>query len=354
MKIDYDFFNGKRIFITGHNGFKGTWLCALLSYLGAEITGYSLYPDEQGMFIRTGLDKKIKCENGDISDLERLRKVFRSAEPEIVIHMAAQPLVRNSYEAPVYTYQTNVIGTVNICECIREYGRVKSFINVTTDKVYRNTGKEDGYKETDILDGYDPYANSKSCSELITGCYCRSFFLPKNIPTSTVRAGNVIGGGDISKDRIIPDCVKAAINGTKIQLRNPLSVRPYQHVLDALYAYLLLVQMQYEDIKYAGNYNVGPQEENGTSTAMIADLFCQAWGEGMSWEAYKENGPHEDHMLKLDCGKYISCFGHMPVWDIEKAIQHTVSWEKRNYSGMNPFDNMIVEIQQFLQEILEK
>ena len=233
------FYKGKKVLVTGHTGFKGTWLCKILVNAGADVTGYSLEaPTNPNLFELSGIENEIKSIIGDIRDLEHLKQVFTEVQPEIVLHLAAQPIVRDSYKDPVYTYETNVMGTVNICECVRLNSCVKSFLNVTTDKVYHNNEWEWGYRENDPLDGYDPYSNSKSCSELVTHSYINSFFKENGIAVSTARAGNVIGGGDFANDRIIPDCIRAAMKGESIIVRNPHSTRPYQHVLEPLVVYL--------------------------------------------------------------------------------------------------------------------
>lgn len=325
----YDFFRGKKIFITGHTGFKGTWLSKILINFGAEVTGYSLNPSSgESLFFISGVEKNMNSIIGDIRDFVLLEKTFKEFEPEIVIHLAAQPIVRESYNDPRYTYETNVMGTVNILECIRKSGCVKSFLNVTTDKVYKNNEWEWGYREYEPLDGYDPYSNSKSCSELVTNSYKNSFFTNENISISTARAGNVIGGGDFSNDRIIPDCIRAAVKKTNIIIRNPNSIRPYQHVLDPLCAYLLITLNQYEDIKYAGCYNVGPDECDCVTNGTLADLFCESWGEGLTWISRYDNGPHEANYLKLDCSKIKAVFGWSALWHIQKAINETVEWTK--------------------------
>ena len=255
--FDINFYKGKKVFITGHTGFKGSWLCKILTNVGAEVTGYSLNPPTSpSLFEIAKIEDDIHSVIGDIRYLDSLKSVFDEAQPEIVLHLAAQPIVRDSYNDPRYTYETNVMGTVNICECVRKSKTVKSFLNVTTDKVYLNKEWNWGYRENEELDGYDPYSNSKSCSELVTHSYINSFFNEMGIAVSTARAGNVIGGGDFANDRIIPDCVRAAIKNDDIVVRNPFSTRPYQHVLEPLYAYLMIAAMQYEDNKYAGYYNV--------------------------------------------------------------------------------------------------
>ncbi len=321
------FYKGKNVFITGHTGFKGTWLCKLLTMAGANVTGYALEPKDN-FFEIANVKNKINNVIGDIRDLESLKKAFDTAKPEIVLHLAAQPIVRTSYENPVYTYETNVMGTVNILECIRNSRTVKSFLNVTTDKVYRNNEWEWGYREDEYLDGFDPYSNSKSCSELITHCYQRSFFENGEVRISTARAGNVIGGGDTAKDRIIPDCIRAVKNNEKIIVRNENSIRPFQHVLDPIYAYLMIAQKQYEDKKYAGYYNVGPNEDDCITVGRLVTLFCNNWGNNAEYISKHTNGPHEAGFLKLDCSKIKKIFGWKPTWNIEKAVEKTVEYEK--------------------------
>lgn len=325
-----EFFKGKNILITGHTGFKGSWLSKILINWKANVSGFSLNPPtEPSLFTLLDLDSKMNSNIGDIRDLNKLNEVFKNLEPEIVIHMAAQPLVRESYENPHYTYETNVMGTVNICECIRNSNCVKSFLNVTTDKVYENKEKQEGYTEDEKLDGYDPYSNSKSCSEIITHSYNNSFFKKMKIPTSTARAGNVIGGGDFSKDRIVPDCVKSALQNKEIIIRNPYSTRPYQHVLEPLNAYLTIIKNQYQDINYSGYYNVGPNDEDCITTGDLATIFCKKWGDDLKWiDKHEKNAPHEANFLKLDSTKIRNTFNWKPKWGIEKAIEKTVEWTK--------------------------
>lgn len=324
------FYKGKNILITGHTGFKGSWLTQILVNFEANVSGFSLNPPtEPNLFTLLNLDSKMNSIIGDIRNLEHLKEAFNEIKPEIVIHMAAQPLVRESYENPVYTYETNVMGTVNICECVRTSKTVKSFLNVTTDKVYENIEKQEGYKEDEKLDGYDPYSNSKSCSELITHSYNNSFFKELGIATSTARAGNVIGGGDFARDRIIPDCVRAASHNEDIIIRNPFSIRPYQHVLEPLNMYLTIIQKQYEDINYAGYYNVGPDDNDCVSTGDLATLFCDKWNGDLKWINKSDiDAPHEANFLKLDSTKIKNTFNWRPKWGIEKAIEKTVEWTK--------------------------
>ena len=296
---------------------------------GAEVTGYALEPPTKpNLYELSGVGKQIHSVIGDVRDFAHLRKVFDEVKPEIVIHLAAQPLVRVSYEEPVYTYETNIMGTVNVCECVRQSSSVKSFLNVTTDKVYENKEWSWGYRENEPLDGYDPYSNSKSCSELVTHSYIRSFFSEKGIAASTARAGNVIGGGDFSENRILPDCVRAVLNGDKIIVRNPNSTRPYQHVLEPLGAYLLIAQKQFEDASLAGYYNVGPDEKDCITTGRLASLFCEMWGDGAEWKTQGDNGPHEANFLKLDCSKIKAVLGWRPAWNVKTAVEKTVEWTK--------------------------
>lgn len=270
MNFDLDFYKGKKVFVTGHTGFKGSWLCKMLANAGAIVTGYSLNPPTSpSLFEIAGIEQDVHSVIGDIRDFKTLKAAFDEAQPEIVLHLAAQPIVRDSYKNPAYTYETNVMGTVNILECVRNSSCVKSFLNVTTDKVYLNKEWAWGYRENEELDGYDPYSNSKSCSELVTHSYKNSFFNDDHVAISTARAGNVIGGGDFANDRIIPDCIRAAIKHEDIVVRNPFSTRPYQHVLEPLYAYLMIAAMQYQDIKYAGYYNVGPDDVDCFQTGAL-------------------------------------------------------------------------------------
>ena len=330
-----DFFKNKKILITGHTGFKGAWLTRILILAGADIVGYALSPEtEPNLFDMLDIEDNIKHIVGDVRDLDKLRSVFGEFKPELVIHLAAQPIVRESYDRPVYTYETNVMGTVNICECVRLSDSVKSFLNVTTDKVYDNKEWEKGYTEDDYLDGFDPYSNSKSCSELVTHSYKRSFLEARNIAVSTARAGNVIGGGDFAKDRIIPDCVRAALCGKEVSIRNPKSVRPFQHVLEPLKVYLSILQKQYEDsASYSGSFNVGPDISDCISTLEIVDLFKKFWGDEFNYSIKEERGPHEAGFLKLDCAKLKKVYAWEPIYDIKEAVAKTVTWSKAYMNG---------------------
>ena len=343
-----DFFKGKKVFITGHTGFKGAWMCSVLLKAGAEITGYALPAEPDSLFEICKLSNKIRSIEGDIRDLEKIQSAINSSKPEIVIHMAAQPIVKESYIRPVYTYETNVMGTVNILEAIRHCPSVRSVINVTTDKVYRNREWEWGYRENEELCGFDPYSNSKSCSELVTESYRNSFFKDNDIAISTCRAGNVIGGGDFAAYRIIPDCVRAAQSGDRIIIRNPSSVRPFQYVLEPIFAYLTVAERQFVDHSLEGCYNIGPDDNDCISAGELADLFCRKWNEinntDIKWENISDNGPHEAKMLKLDCSKIKRAFNWKPVFHIDDAIGMIVDWCKCYFSNGDIFEYMNEQI----------
>lgn len=348
--FDINFYKNKRVFVTGHTGFKGSWLCKMLTNEGAIVTGYSLNPPTNpSLFESAGIEQDVTSVIGDVRDYTALKRAFETAQPEIVLHLAAQPIVRDSYKDPVYTYESNVMGTVNILECVRNSDCVKSFLNVTTDKVYLNKEWNWGYRENEELDGFDPYSNSKSCSELVTHSYKNSFFEDGSVAISTARAGNVIGGGDFANDRIIPDCIRAAQKHEKIVVRNPYSTRPYQHVLEPLYAYLMIAAKQYEDCSFAGYYNVGPDDVDCFQTGALVDLFVSKWGEGMKWINCYDGGPHEANFLKLDCSKLKSTFGWKPRWNLDTAIEMVVEWSKCWMNGGNVRTCMDRQINLFLE-----
>ncbi|GHV82984.1 CDP-glucose 4,6-dehydratase [Spirochaetia bacterium] len=332
VKIDrmgeLSFYNGKKVFITGHTGFKGAWLCNVLLQAGAEVSGYALEsPTTPSLFEQTALEKRINSIKGDVRDRGRLTQALSAIKPDIVFHLAAQPLVRFSYSEPALTFETNVMGVVNILEALRITPSVRSFVNVTTDKVYENKEWHWGYRENENLCGFDPYSNSKSCGELVTSSYRNSFFNTDDAPSiSTARSGNVIGGGDYAQDRIIPDCVRAALAGGEVVVRNPHSIRPYQHVLECLGGYLLLAEKQYTGKTLAGAYNFGPDEESCVTTGDLAALFCDVWGNGLSWRVQGDGGPHEASFLKLDCSKSKSVLGWKPHWNIKTAVKKTVEF----------------------------
>ena len=328
--MNLDFYKNKKIFLTGHTGFKGTWLSRILLQAGAEVAGYSLEPPtEPALFTQTNTKKDIHSIIGDIRNKDTLINSLQKTQPEIIFHLAAQPIVRISYSYPVSTYETNVMGTVNILEALRQTPSVKSFVNVTTDKVYENKEWHWGYRENENLCSFDPYSNSKSCSDIITYSFRNSFFNNGDSPAiSTARSGNVIGGGDYAKDRIIPDCIKAMSTKKEIIVRNPYSTRPYQHVLECLSGYLLLAEKQFNNKSLEGPYNFGPDDESCVTTGKLTELFCNIWGSGATWIEHKDNGPHEANFLKLDCSKAKTVLGWKPYWNIKTALEKTIEFAK--------------------------
>lgn len=331
VMLNLDFYKGKTVLITGHTGFKGTWLSKILINAGANVIGYSLEaPTKPNLFELAKIEKQMISIIGDIRDFEKLLNVFKTYNPEIVFHLAAQPIVRDSYKEPRYTYETNVMGTCNVLECIRLTNSVKSFLNITTDKVYKNDDLlNHGFKEDEPLDGFDPYSNSKSCSELVTHSYKKSFLNDRNIAISTARAGNVIGGGDFANDRIIPDAIRAIEKGENVFVRNPNSTRPYQHVLEPLYVYLMIAEAQYQDIKFADYYNVGPDDCDCVTTGALMNLFTKYWGHNLSWYTKDNNGPHEANFLKLNCDKVKNTFNWSPHWHIDETLKRICEWTEK-------------------------
>lgn len=370
--MDLSFYQGKKVLITGHTGFKGSWMCHVLLQAGALVYGYGLKPPTNpSLFELTSLEKKIISYEGDIRDYSKLIQVFHTVQPEIVFHLAAQPIVRESYKDPVYTYETNVMGTVYVCEAVKGTPSVRSFVNITTDKVYLNKEWQWGYRENEELNGFDPYSNSKSCSELVTASYKNSFFtkefyekeygkdvLPPAV--STCRAGNVIGGGDFAADRIVPDCIRAALKGETIIVRNPYSTRPYQHVLEPIMVYLILAMEQYAKPEVAGSYNVGPDDRDCWTTGELVDLFCEKWnqrietalveGKKVQWENRYDGGPHEAQFLKLDCSKLKRQFSWRPVWSVTNAIDRIIDWTFAYVSEKDLNEKIREQIQDFLNQ----
>lgn len=351
--LDLSFYKNKKVLITGHTGFKGTWLCKILINAGANVIGYSLEaPTNPNLFSLSKIEEQMISIIGDVRDYNHLKNVFGKYQPEIVIHLAAQPIVRDSYINPRYTYETNVMGTVNVLECSRLTSSVKSVLNVTTDKVYLNDEiPNHPFKEDEPLDGYDPYSNSKSCSELVTHSYKKSFFNNMDVAVSTARAGNVIGGGDFANDRIIPDCIRAIEQKKDIIVRNPFSTRPYQHVLEPLYIYLEICEKQYKDKKYQGYYNVGPDDCDCVNTGDLVTKFCNAWGNNIKWINKYDGGPHEAAFLKLDNSKIKNVFNWKPRWHIDETINKIVDFTKVYLNDENNISNeMDKEIKLFLGE----
>lgn len=366
-KEELSYFKDKKILVTGHTGFKGSWLCRILGLAGASVVGYSLAPEKEALYPmaagRMEQSGRLRSVIADIRDYETLLRVMQEEQPEFVLHMAAQPIVRTSYEKPRYTYETNVMGTVNLCEAVRQTASVRSFLNVTTDKVYKNEERGTAFREEEPLDGYDPYSNSKSCSELVTHSYVNSFFKDRGLPTSTARAGNVIGGGDFARDRIVPDCVRTALLGTEaenelckpvIKVRNPYSIRPFQHVLEPLFMYLTILRAQELDPAVAGAYNIGPEDADCVTTGDLVTRFCDAWNRTrlkeeaeLSWENVGNVGPHEAAFLKLDCSLARKVFGWRPVWNIDRALAETVAWTRVYSAGGDIESEMNREIEAF-------
>ena len=348
---DLSFYKDKRVLITGHTGFKGSWLCQTLLNYGAHICGIGLKPEkEPNLFDLLELENKVENHYTDIRDFEAVRKIFDDFRPQIVLHLAAQPLVIDSYKDPRYTYDVNVMGTVNVCECVRLSDTVLSFLNVTTDKVYENIEDYDHYyKEDEKLNGYDPYSNSKSCSELVTQSYMKSFFNDTSTAVSTCRAGNVIGGGDFADNRIVPDCARAAMSHEPIKVRNPNSYRPYQHVLEADVFYLLLAMKQFKDKSYAGHYNIGPNDEDCISTGELVKLFISDWP-GTSYECVNVEGPHEANFLKLDSSKARKNLDWKPKWNVSQAVKKTVEWYRCFYEKKDLIEVTDRQIREYLGE----
>lgn len=346
---DLSFYKGKKVLITGHTGFKGSYLTAALILAGADITGYSLEPPtDPSLFKLCKLEKDIFHVTGDVRDYESLLKVFKERKPEIVFHLAAQPLVRLSYREPRLTYETNVMGTVNVLEAVRQTDTVRSVLNVTTDKVYENNDLDTAFREDMPLDGFDPYSNSKSCSELVTHSYVKSFFSDEDrVRISTARAGNVIGGGDFAEDRLIPDCVRAAERKEDIVLRNPDSQRPFQHVMEPVIAYTDIVSAQYEDRNMADYYNVGPDLSDVKTVGELSDIFCREWGDGIKTVVKPDGGPHEARFLKLDCTKLKEKLKWKSIWNVETAVKKTVLWSRVYLSGGDVRKELFDQVEEY-------
>ena len=335
MNINKEFWYKKKVLVTGHTGFKGSWLSLMLHKLGSDIYGYALDPPTiPSLFKDARIRDLITSHFGDIRDYKNLLQVIQSVKPEIVIHMAAQPLVKESYKNPVDTYSINVMGTVNLLEAVRNTPGIKAVVNVTTDKCYENREWHWGYRENEPLGGFDPYSNSKGCSELVTASYRNSFFNAQDyskhgVAIATARAGNVIGGGDWAEDRLIPDFVRAIIKGEEVKIRSPYSIRPWQHVLEPLSAYLMLAEKLYsEGPKFAEAWNFGPEESDSKNVSWITGKFSDMWGPEFSYSIDKDPHPHEAAWLKLDCSKARAELGWCPQVNLEKAIEATVKWYK--------------------------
>ena len=345
-----EFWRGKRVLLTGHTGFKGSWLSLWLQSMGAQVTGFALAPPTRpSLFEVADVDRGMASIVGDIRDLEHLRAIFAEHKPEIVIHMAAQPLVRYSYAEPVETYSTNVMGTVNLLEAVRSTPSVKAVVNVTTDKCYENREWAWGYRENEAMGGFDPYSSSKGCAELVTAAYRNSYFHPDKytehgVAMASARAGNVIGGGDWAEDRLIPDIMRAIIKNCPVNIRNPHAIRPWQHVLGPLSGYLLLAQKLYEEgASYAEGWNFGPNDEDAKPVQWIVERLTKSWGEGASWVLDGGEHPHEAHYLKLDCSKAKARLNWQPRWHLDEALGKIVEWQRSYQQGA---DMKAVSLQQ--------
>ena len=338
--MTWEFWRGKRVFMTGHTGFKGGWLSLWLQYLGADLTGYALKPPTTpSLFEEAAVGDRMHSIIGDIRDPEALARAMNEAQPEIIIHMAAQALVRTSYQAPVETYSTNVMGTVNLLEAVRRTGGVRAVVNVTSDKCYENREWLWGYRENEAMGGYDPYSSSKGCAELVTTAYRNSYFNPARhaehgVAIASARAGNVIGGGDWAADRLIPDILRAIEAGEPVKIRNPHAIRPWQHVLEPLSGYLLLAQRLAEaGPDYAEGWNFGPSDEDAKPVQWIVERLTASWGRGASWQLDLQPQPHEAHYLRLDCTKARSRLGWKPRWGLSETLAYIVDWHKALAAG---------------------
>lgn len=336
--MDKGFWDGKRVFVTGHTGFKGSWLCLWLTSLGAEVKGYALQPPtEPNLFTVARVSEHIEHEIGDIRDLDRLRRSIGQFRPDVIFHMAAQPLVRASYHDPVGTYATNVMGTVHLLEAARYQENLRCIVNVTSDKCYENREWVWGYRENEPMGGHDPYSNSKGCAELVSDAYRRSFFQDENtVALATARAGNVIGGGDWAADRLIPDILRAFERRTPVAIRNPSSIRPWQHVLEPLAGYLLLANKLWDEgHAFAEAWNFGPNDEDVRPVRWIVERMLSRWPDSAGWEADTAAQPHEAQYLKLDCSKARARLGWQPHWDLATALDRIIDWHQAWLSGQN-------------------
>ena len=353
--IDQSFWKGRRVLITGHTGFKGGWLSLWLTQLGAKVSGYAIDSPSTPCFyeeakVASSLEKSI---NGDIRDAELFAKAVSDVSPEIVIHMAAQSLVKESYTDPSLTYSTNIMGTVNLFEAVRKTPSVKVILNITSDKCYENNELNLGYSEADPMGGYDPYSSSKGCAELISSAYRKSFFQQEGIAIATARAGNVIGGGDWAKDRIIPDAIRAFISNKPLLVRNPVATRPWQHVLEPLLGYILLCQqLMHCPSDFSEGWNFGPSKQNEESVSKIADIMVKNWGEQASWELDKESHPHEAHILRLDCSKANDKLNWKTTWSLDRALIETIQWYKIWSAKKDMYQFSLLQIENYQKEYL--
>lgn len=338
MEVNQSFWNNKKVFLTGHTGFKGSWMSLWLLKLGANVTGYSKdIPTQPSLFEELKISQDMKSIFGDVGDLAKLQSTIKEANPDIVLHMAAQPLVRYSYVNPIETYMTNVMGTVHLLQSARECSNVKAVVNVTSDKCYENFEKDEAYKEDEPMGGYDPYSNSKGCSELVTSAYRKSFYQVSGVGLASGRAGNVIGGGDWAQDRLVPDIVRSVMNNTTLEIRYPRAIRPWQHVLEPLSGYLMLAEKLYGDSKaFSKGYNFGPLKHDHCDVETVIKKMNASWGGKIKYEIKASpSNPHEAHYLKLDCERAMTELKWRPRWSIDQALKETVDWNINRMSGGN-------------------
>ncbi len=351
VAVDPGFWDGKRVLVTGHTGFKGSWLCLWLEGMGADVTGYSVsVPTDPSLFELARVADEVRSLTGDVRDRAALERAFEAQRPEIVIHMAAQSLVRRSYRDPVETYETNVIGTVNLLEVVRDRGDVRAVVNVTTDKVYENHEEERGFREDEPKGGHDPYSNSKACSELVTAAYRDSFFGPGRTAVASARAGNVIGGGDWGEDRLIPDLMRGVLSGSATPIRHPGAVRPWQHVLNPLSGYLMLAECLWDSHDYAEAWNFGPAERDALSVQGVIARLSELWGADIPWEQDPGDHPHEAHTLRLDSSKAVKRLGWTPKWDLDAALVSIADWYRGYRDGTDPRALVVRQIAAFGSE----
>ena len=346
-KVNASFWKGKKVFVTGHTGFKGSWLSLWLQDMGAIVKGFALEPNSHpNLFTEAYVAQNMNSEIGDIRDLNHISSSMMSFNPDVLVHMAAQPLVRLSYQEPVLTYATNVMGTVNVLEAARKCTNLKAIVSVTTDKCYENREWSWGYRENEPMGGHDPYSSSKGCSELVTAAYRKSFFNDSNFARlASARAGNVIGGGDWAVDRLIPDILRAFEKNEPILVRNPLATRPWQHVLEPLSGYLVLAQHLYEDgSEFADGWNFGPKDDDCKPVSWILDKMVTKWGKGSSWSLDKNNNPHEAGFLKLDCSKAAAQLNWYPKWNLEHTLESIINWHQHYLLGENIQEQCLLEI----------
>ena len=356
-KVNPSFWKGKRVLLTGHTGFKGSWMSIWLKEMGAELTGFALVPPTNpSLFKDAHVEDGLRSITGDVRDMDAVKKAFLIAQPEIVIHMAAQPLVRESYRFPVETYEINVMGTVHVLEAVRQTPGVRAVVIVTTDKCYENKEWVWGYREDEPMGGYDPYSNSKGCAELVTASYRHSYFNPDKYDTHKVavasaRAGNVIGGGDWADDRLIPDIIRAVISGETVNIRSPFATRPWQHVLESVGAYLLLAEKLYTGgPEYAQSWNIGPYSEDVRNVESITKSICENWGEGAAYRIDSHPQPHEAGYLKLDISKIESRLGWHPTWPLSVTLEKTTAWYKAYSKGADARDICISQLNQYISD----